>query len=152
MKGYYGDPQSTRQAVDDNGWLHLGDLGVMDENGYVRITGRLKEIIIHGGENIFPREIEDLLFTHPKVAEVAVFGIPDAYYGEAIMAWVKLHAGKIANEEEIKSFCKGQVAHFKIPQHVWFVDEFPLTVTGKMQKFRMREMALEKMSKSLLPD
>lgn len=152
MKGYYGDPEATRQAVDDNGWLHSGDLGVMDGNGYIRITGRLKEMIVRGGENIYPREIEDLLFNHPKVEEVAVFGIPDTYYGEVIMAWIKLHSGKSASEKEIKDFCIGQVAHFKIPQHVWFVDEFPLTVTGKMQKFQMREMALEKMKESERPN
>jgi len=148
MQGYYGDPDATRQAIDDNGWLHSGDLGVMDESGCVRITGRLKEMIVRAGENIYPREIEDFLFTHPKVAEVAVFGLPDDYYGEVVMAWVKLHAGKNATAEEIKDYCRGEIAHFKIPQHVWFVVDFPMTVTGKLQKFRMREMALEKLGVS----
>jgi fatty-acyl-CoA synthase len=120
----------------------------MDESGCMRITGRLKEMIVRAGENIYPREIEDFLFTHPKVAEVAVFGLPDDYYGEVVMAWVKLHAGKNATAEEIKDYCRGEIAHFKIPQHVWFVVDFPMTVTGKLQKFRMREMALEKLGVS----
>ena len=145
MKGYYGDAEATRKAIDANGWLHSGDLGSMDADGYVRITGRLKEMIIRGGENIYPREIEEFIFTHPKVAQVAVFGIPDQYYGEEIMAWVQLRAGQAASEDEIKAFCRGNIAHFKVPKHVWFVEEFPTTVTGKLQKFRMREIALEKM-------
>jgi fatty-acyl-CoA synthase len=145
MKGYYGDSEATRKAVDPNGWLHSGDLGTMDSDGYVRITGRLKEMIIRGGENIYPREIEDFIFTHPKVAEVAVFGVPDDYYGEEVMAWIQLHAGEAATEEEIRDFCKGSIAHFKIPKYIWFVNEFPMTVTGKLQKFRMREMAVEKL-------
>ncbi|MBW2450873.1 MAG: AMP-binding protein [Deltaproteobacteria bacterium] len=146
MKGYYKDPEATREAIDENGWLHSGDLGVMDQEGYVRITGRLKEMIVRAGENIYPREVEDFLFTHPKVAEVAVFGLPDEYYGEVVMSWVKLHAGQTATAEEIREFCKGEIAHFKIPKFVWFVDEFPMTVTGKVQKFRMREITLEKMA------
>ncbi len=146
MRDYYNAPEATSKAIDAQGWLHSGDLGAMDEDGYVRITGRLKEMIIRGGENIYPREIEDFLFTHPKVAAVAVFGIPDAYYGEEVMAWIQLHAGETASEDELRNFCKGQIAHFKIPKYVWFVDEFPMTVTGKLQKFRMREIALEKTS------
>jgi len=145
MQGYYGDPEATRKTIDASGWLHSGDLGTMDADGYLRITGRLKEMIIRGGENIYPAEIEEFLFTHPKIAQVGVFGIPDARYGEAVMAWVQLHAGEHATEDEIRDFCKGKIAHFKIPQQVWFVDEFPMTVTGKLQKFRMREQALEKL-------
>ncbi|MDP2964069.1 MAG: AMP-binding protein [Sulfurimicrobium sp.] len=145
MKGYYGDPEATRKTIDANGWLHSGDLGTMNEDGYVRITGRLKEMIIRGGENIYPREIEEFLFTHPKVAQVAVFGIPDDFYGEEIMAWVQLRAGQSASDEELREFCRGSIAHFKIPRWIWFVEEFPTTVTGKLQKFRMREIALEKM-------
>jgi fatty-acyl-CoA synthase len=145
MKGYYGDPEATRKAIDEHGWLHSGDLGTMDADGYVRITGRLKDMIIRGGENIYPREIEEVLFTHPKVAQVAVFGVPDAFYGEEVMAWLQLHAGQTASEAEIREFCKDRLAHFKIPKYLWFVKEFPTTVTGKLQKFRMREIAIEKL-------
>ena len=147
MRGYYGDPDATKKAIDANGWLHSGDLGSMDADGYLRITGRLKEMIIRGGENIYPREIEELIFTHPKVAQVAVFGVPDEYYGEEVMAWVQLRAGQGADAEEIREFCKANMAYFKVPKYVWFVEEFPMTVTGKLQKFRMREIALEKMEK-----
>ncbi len=146
MQGYYADDEATRKAVDEKGWLHSGDLGSMDADGYLRITGRLKEMILRGGENIYPREIEDALFTHPKIAGVAVFGVPDDFYGEEVMAWLQLHAGEEADEQEIRAFLKGSVAHFKIPRYIWFVDEFPMTVTGKLQKFRMREMALERLS------
>lgn len=145
MRGYYGQPDKTAEAIDEGGWLHSGDLGVMDEEGYVSITGRLKEMIIRGGENIYPREIEDLLYTHPKVATVAVFGIPDNFYGEEVMAWVKLHEGIAADEEELREFCKKHLAHFKVPRYIWFVEDFPMTVTGKLQKYRMRELAQEKM-------
>lgn len=148
MREYYAQPEKTRETIDEAGWLHSGDLGTMDEGGYVRITGRLKDMIIRGGENIYPREIEDLIFSHPKVAEVAVFGIPDDYYGEEVMAWVELHAGESLTEEELHNFCKDSIAHFKIPKHIWFVDEFPMTVTGKLQKFRMREIAVEKMKQN----
>jgi fatty-acyl-CoA synthase len=145
MRGYYGQPDKTAETIDANGWLYSGDLGTMDADGYVQITGRRKEMIIRGGENIYPREIEEFLFTHPKIAQVAVFGIPDEFYGEEVMAWIQLHAGETATEDEIREFCKDQIAHFKIPKHIWFVEEFPMTVTGKLQKFRMREIALEKM-------
>jgi fatty-acyl-CoA synthase len=147
MQGYYGDPEATAKAIDEHGWLHSGDLGTMDADGYVQITGRLKEMIIRGGENIYPREIEDFLFTHPKVMEVAVFGVPSEFYGEQVMAWIQLHPGEEATEEEIRAFCKGRIAHFKIPEYIWFVEEFPMTVTGKLQKFRMREMAIERLQK-----
>jgi fatty-acyl-CoA synthase len=147
MRGYYGDADATAKTVDGAGWLHSGDLGSMDAEGYVRITGRLKEMIIRGGENIYPAEIEAFLFTHPKIAQVAVFGIPDEFYGEEVMAWVQLHAGEQATEDEIKAFCKGQIAHFKIPKYIWIVDGFPMTVTGKLQKFRMREMAVEQLAR-----
>jgi fatty-acyl-CoA synthase len=152
MRGYYGDPEATARAIDDRGWLASGDLGTMDPEGYVRITGRLKEMIIRGGENIYPREIEEVLFTHPGVAEVAVFGVPDAYYGEAVMAWIQLHAGSTTTEAELREFCQDRIAHFKIPKYIWFVDEFPTTVTGKLQKYRMRELAADKLGLSDGPD
>ena len=145
MKGYYGDAAATAKAVDESGWLHSGDLGSMDSEGYVRITGRLKDMIIRGGENIYPAEIEEYLFSHPKVAQVAVFGVPDDYYGEEVMTWIQLRAGEHATEDEIRDYCSGHIAHYKIPKHIWFVEEFPMTVTGKLQKFRMREMAAEKL-------
>ena len=149
MKGYYGDAEATAKAIDAGRWLHSGDLGTMDQDGYLRITGRLKEMIIRGGENIYPREIEEFIFTHPKVAQVAVFGIPDKFYGEEIMAWIQLRTGQSAGEEEIREFCRNNIAHFKIPRYIWFVEEFPTTVTGKLQKFRMREIALERMGQAL---
>jgi fatty-acyl-CoA synthase len=141
MKGYYNDPKSTAEAIEPDGWLHSGDLGLIDENGYVRMTGRIKEMIIRGGENIYPREIEEYLHRCPGIADVQVIGVPDAKYGEEVMAWVKLKHGATLTEQEIKSFCKRQIADFKIPRHVRFVDSFPMTGSGKIQKFRMREIS-----------
>ena len=146
MQGYYNDPEATQKTIDPHGWLASGDLGTMDADGYVQITGRLKEMIIRGGENIYPREIEDLLYTHSDIAEVAVFGVPDEFYGEQIMAWVQLHENSRVSESELRDFLKPSIAHFKIPKYICFVDEFPMTVTGKLQKFRMREMALKNLS------
>jgi fatty-acyl-CoA synthase len=143
MQGYFADPEATKEAKDENGWLHSGDIGVMDADGYLRITGRLKEMIIRGGENIYPAEVEACLFKHPKIAQAAVFGIPDELMGEEIMAWIQLHAGEKASEREIRDFCEDRLAHFKIPGSICFVDDFPTTVTGKIQKFRMREIALK---------
>jgi fatty-acyl-CoA synthase len=143
MQGYYGDPEATAEVIDEHRWLHSGDLGHMDATGYLRITGRLKEMIIRGGENIYPKEIEELIFTHPKVLEVAVFGVPDAFYGEEIVAWIKLHEGKNTTEAEIRDFLRGRIAHFKVPKYIRFVETFPMTVTGKLQKYRMREIALD---------
>ena len=145
MRGYYAAPDKTAQAVDAADWLFSGDLGSMDADGYLRITGRRKEMIIRGGENIYPKEIEAFLFTHPKIAQVAVLGVPDEQYGEAIMAWIQLHQGEHCDEDEIRNYCRDQIAHFKIPKYIWFVDEFPMTVTGKLQKYRMREIAIEKL-------
>ena len=139
MHGYYGQPEKTAEAIDAAGWLRSGDLGTMDADGYVRITGRLKEMIIRGGENIYPREIEDFLFSHPKIAEAAVFGVPDEFYGEEVACWIALHKGETATAEEIIDFCKENIAHFKVPRHIRFVETFPMTVTGKVQKFKMRE-------------
>jgi len=143
MRGYYNDAEKSAATIDPAGWLYSGDLGSMDEDGYLRITGRRKEMIIRGGENIYPREIEDFLFTHPKIAEVAVFGIPDDRLGEQVVAWIQLHSGKQASEEEIRHFCKDKIAHFKIPEYIRFVDELPMTITGKPQKFKMRETMQE---------
>ncbi|MGR9053586.1 MAG: AMP-binding protein [Gammaproteobacteria bacterium] len=143
MRGYADNPEATFDAIDRQGWLHSGDLGVMDEDGYVSITGRMKEMIIRGGENIYPREIEDFIYTHPKVAAVAVFGLPDPFYGEIVAAWIRLHADAECSAEEIRDYCRGQLAHFKIPEIIEFVESFPMTVTGKLQKFKMREMTVE---------
>jgi len=148
MRGYYGQPEKTMEAIDPTSWLYSGDLGSMDEYGYVQITGRCKEMIIRGGENIYPREIEDFIFTHPKVAEVAVFGIPDEHYGEQVAAWIQLRSNETATEEEIRKFCKDNIAHFKIPKYIHFVAGFPLTVTGKIQKFKMREEMIDLLGKA----
>jgi fatty-acyl-CoA synthase len=141
MRGYYNNPEATQQAIDSAGWLHSGDMAVMDEQGYVQITGRIKDMICRGGEKIFPREVEEFLFTHPKIAEAYVIGVPDNYYGEQVMAWVKLKDGKTMNGEELQSFCRGRIMDYKIPHHVKFVEDFPKTVTGKVQKFKMREIS-----------
>jgi fatty-acyl-CoA synthase len=139
MRGYYNDPEATRRTIDDAHWLHGGDLAVMDDDGYVRITGRLKDMICRGGEKIFPREVEEFLFTHPAIAEAYVFGVSDEYYGEDVAAWVKLKDGERLTEQELRDYCRGQIMDYKVPRRVKFVAEFPTTVTGKIQKFRMRE-------------
>jgi fatty-acyl-CoA synthase len=141
MRGYFNNPQSTSRIIDTAGWLHGGDLAVMDERGYVRITGRIKDMICRGGEKIFPRETEEFLFTHPKIAEAYVIGIPDPYYGEQPIAWVKLKEGESMTSEELIGFCRGQIMDYKIPTQVKFVAEFPTTVTGKIQKYKMREQS-----------
>jgi fatty-acyl-CoA synthase len=140
MLGYYKNPEATAAAIDKEGWLHSGDLAIRLPNGYYKITGRLKDMVIRGGENIYPREIEEFLFTHPAVEQAAVFGIPDAKYGEELAAWIKLKAGQQATADEIREFCKQKLAHYKVPRHVRLVDSFPQTVTGKIQKFRMRDI------------
>jgi fatty-acyl-CoA synthase len=143
MAGYDDEPEATSRAIDREGWLHTGDLAVVDESGHFQITGRAKEMIIRGGENIYPREVEEFLFTHPKIAEVAVVGLPDRRLGEVVLAWIRLAAGEFSTEEEIRDFCKGRIAHFKIPQHIRFVESFPTTVSGKIQKFRIRALEIE---------
>lgn len=142
MLGYWNNPEATGQAIDEVRWMHTGDLAVMQEDGYVNIVGRLKDMIIRGGENVYPREIEEFLYTHPKVADVQVVGLPDARYGEAVCAWIKLKEGEAATEEEIVEYCRGQIATYKIPRYVRFTDEFPMTITGKVQKFKMREVSI----------
>ena len=143
MKGYDNDLEATARAVDSDGWLHSGDLATMSEDGNVRITGRAKELIIRGGENIYPREIEEFLHAHPKIADVYVVGLPDERLGERVLAWVQLKSGEKATEDEIKQFCQEKIAHFKIPEFIRFVDEFPMTVTGKVQKFVIRQKEIE---------
>ena len=145
MKGYWNDADKTRDAIDEAGWMRTGDLATMDERGYVNIVGRLKDMVIRGGENVYPREIEEFLYRHPKIQDVQVIGVPDPKYGEEICAWIKLHAGQTATAEEIREFCKGQIAHYKIPRYIEFVPEFPMTITGKIQKFVMREQTIEKL-------
>ncbi|WP_323986622.1 AMP-binding protein [Pseudomonas canadensis] len=142
MLGYWNNPDATREAIDAAGWMHTGDLASMDAQGYVCIAGRNKDMIIRGGENVYPRELEEFFFTHPAVADVQVIGIPDERYGEAIVAWIKFHPGHVASELELQTWCKGRIAHFKTPKYFKFVDEFPMTVTGKVQKFRMREISI----------
>ncbi len=144
MKGYYNKPVETAEAISPDGWLHTGDLAYRTPDGYYRISGRIKDMIIRGGENLYPREIEELLYTHPKVADVQVVGLPDPQFGEEACAWVRLKAGEKATEEELKQFCQGRMAHFKIPRYVVFVTEYPTTVTGKVQKYKLREMGIER--------
>jgi len=146
MKGYYNNPEASRQAIDADGWLHTGDLAAMDENGYFRITGRGKDVIIRGGENIYPREIEEFLHTCPGVSSVQVIGVPDAVYGEQVMAWVKPLPGAKLTPEAITQFSEGRIAKYKIPKYIKFVDSFPMTVTGKVQKFKMREISIQELS------
>jgi len=143
MKGYDGDPDGTALVIKEDGWLHTGDLGVMREDGCIHITGRSRDVIIRGGENIYPREVEEFLYTHPKVDEAQVVGIPNARLGEIVVAWVRLRPNIEATEEEIRSFCGGQIAYYKIPEHVRFVDSFPATLSGKIQKYKMREFEIE---------
>lgn len=148
MQGYWNDPERTAEAIDAEGWMHTGDLGVIDAEGYCNIVGRVKDMIIRGGENVYPREVEEYLYRHPKIADVQCFGVPDDKYGEELCAWVVLKPGETAEAEEIRDFCRGQIAHYKIPRYVKFVDAFPMTVTGKAQKFIMRERMSEELGLS----
>ncbi|MCY7864846.1 AMP-binding protein [Bacillus spizizenii] len=143
MKGYYKDEEATRKAINPDGWLFTGDLAVMDEDGYCRITGRLKDMLIRGGENIYPREIEEFLYRHPDILDVQVVGVPDTKFGEEAAAWIKLKDGKTASPEEIKDYCKGKIARHKIPRYVIFTDEYPMTASGKIQKYKLREKTIE---------
>lgn len=143
MLGYWDDPQRTAEGVDRAGWMHTGDLATMDDEAYINIVGRIKDLIIRGGENVYPREIEEFLHGHEEIVDVQVIGVPDAKYGEELMAWVVLRPGAAVSEEEIREYCRGRIAHFKVPRYVRVVDEFPMTVTGKIQKFKLRERAIE---------
>ena len=143
MRGYDGDREATSRAIDSDGWLHTGDLATMRSDGTFRITGRVKDMIIRGGENVYPREIEEFFYTHPKVSDVQVVGVPDARLGEAVAAWIRLKPGVAAAEDELRDFCAGKIAHFKVPKYIRLVDEFPMTVTGKIQKFRIRQIEID---------
>jgi fatty-acyl-CoA synthase len=143
MRGYWNDEAKTREAIDEAGWMHTGDLATMDDEGYVNIVGRLKDLVIRGGENVYPREVEEFLYRHPKVLDVQVVGVPDPKYGEELCAWIRLRDGQQASADEIRDFCRGQIAHYKIPRHVRFVDAFPMTITGKVQKYLMRRESIE---------
>ena len=143
MRGYWSEPEKTAAAIDADGWMHTGDLAVMDDEGYVNITGRIKDLIIRGGENVSPREIEEYLYTHPDIVDVQVVGVPDARYGEEICAFVQARPGSEVDTESVRAFCSGRIAHFKVPRYVIVVDEFPMTVTGKIQKYLLRETATE---------
>ena len=143
MLGYWDADDRTAEAIDEDGWMHTGDLAIMDNDGYVNIVGRIKDMIIRGGENIYPREIEEFLYTHPDIVEVQAIGVPDSRYGEQVAAWIQLREGAAITDEAIKDFCRGQIAHYKVPRYVMFVDEFPMTITGKIQKYVMRQKSIE---------
>ena len=142
MTGYWNDPERTAAAIDADGWMHTGDLGVMADDGYVNIVGRIKDMVIRGGENIYPREIEEFLYTHPDIEDVQVIGVPDAKYGEELMAWIKPRPGATVDLASVREFCTGRIAHYKVPRYVKIVDEFPMTVTGKVRKVEMRERSI----------
>ncbi|WP_176599070.1 MULTISPECIES: AMP-binding protein [Sphingobium] len=146
MIGYWGDPEQTAAAIDAEGWMHSGDTAILDEEGYCQIVGRSKDMIIRGGENVYPREIEEFLYTHPAIQDVQVIGVPDDHYGEEVCAWIRCHDGASLDEEELRMFCRGRIAHYKIPRHIRFVTDFPMTVTGKIQKFAMRDAMVKELS------
>jgi fatty-acyl-CoA synthase len=152
MQGYWDDTERTSEAIDEDGWMHTGDLAVMADDGYVNIVGRIKDMVIRGGENIYPREIEEFLYTHPAVADVQVVGVPDPKYGEELMAWIMLRPGTSATDDELREFCRGAIAHYKVPRYIRFVDEFPMTVTGKVQKFLMREQSIAELGLAPAPE
>jgi len=145
MKGYHRNRKATSEAIDSDGWLHTGDLAVMNTDGYVNITGRARDMIIRGGENIYPREIEEFLYTHPKISDAQVIGVPDRKFGEEVMAWIRLKEGETSTVEELRAFCKGKIAHYKVPRFFKFVTEYPMTISGKVQKYRMREIAIQEL-------
>ena len=148
MLGYWDDPERTAEAVDKNGWMRTGDLATMDADGYCNIVGRIKDMVIRGGENVYPREVEEFLYRHAAIQDVQVFGVPDARYGEEICAWIKVRAGERLTEQDVKTFCQGQIAHYKVPRHIRFVEDFPMTVTGKVQKFIMRQTMTQELGQS----
>ncbi|HJP67800.1 MAG TPA: AMP-binding protein, partial [Sphingomicrobium sp.] len=139
MRGYWNDDEKTAEALDADGWMHTGDLATLDAAGYCNIVGRIKDLVIRGGMNLYPREIEEFLYRHPKIQDVHIFGVSDDFYGEELCAWIKVRSGEQLTADEVRSFCTGQITHDKVPRYIEFVDEFPMTVTGKVQKFAMRE-------------
>jgi fatty-acyl-CoA synthase len=145
MLGYWNEPEKTKEAIDEAGWMHTGDLATMDADGYLNIVGRIKDMVIRGGENVYPREVEEFLYSHPAIADVQVIGVPDEKYGEELCAWVRVREGESVSEDDVREFCRGKLAHFKVPRYVLVVDEFPMTVTGKIQKFKMREVSIERL-------
>jgi fatty-acyl-CoA synthase len=149
MPKYWNEPDKTASAIDEARWIASGDIAVVDDEGYFQIVGRIKDMLIRGGENIFPREIEDFLYTHPAIEQVEVIGAPDEKYGEEVCAWIKLRDGQSATEEDIRAFCEGQIAHFKIPRYIKFVDTFPMTITGKVQKFVMRDQMAKELEQAI---
>jgi fatty-acyl-CoA synthase len=142
MLGYWNEPGKTAEAIDAARWMHTGDLAVMDEAGYLNIVGRIKDMVIRGGENVYPREVEEFLYSHPAIEDVQVVGVPDVKYGEELCAWVKLRPGQELTAEQVREYCQGKIAHYKIPRYVRFTGDFPMTVTGKVQKFKMREASI----------
>jgi fatty-acyl-CoA synthase len=142
MLGYWDDAERTAEAIDAAGWMHTGDLATMDEDGYLNIVGRSKDMVIRGGENVYPREVEEFLYSHPAVHDVAVFGVPDDRYGEELCAWIQVKEGATVTEDEVREFCKGRIAHYKVPRYVQVVEAFPMTISGKVQKYKMRETAV----------
>jgi fatty-acyl-CoA synthase len=145
MLGYWDDISATEAAIDRAGWMHTGDLAVMRPDGYVNIIGRLKDMVIRGGENIYPREVEEFLYTHPAIADVQIIGVPDPKYGEELCAWIRLRDGSTLTDDEVRGYCRGQIASFKIPRYIRFCDGFPLTVTGKVRKVEMREISIREL-------
>ena len=145
MQGYWGDPEQTSKSIDSEGWMHTGDLAIIDSQGYCKIVGRVKDMLIRGGENVYPLEIEEFLLSHPSIQDVQVFGVPDEKYGEEVCAWVKVSKSNEVSSQDIKSFCEGQISHYKIPRYVKIVKEFPMTITGKPQKYIMRENMIKEL-------
>ena len=148
MQGYWGDDARTREAIDAEGFMHTGDLATMDDEGYVNIVGRIKDMVIRGGENVYPREIEEFLYRHPQIQDVQVVGVPDQKFGEELCAWIIAKPGQTLDEAGVREFCKGKIAHYKVPRYMKFVDAFPMTITGKIQKFRIRELMQEELGLS----
>lgn len=144
MKGYYKNEEATKAAIDHEGWLHTGDIAIMDEDGYIEITGRIKDMVIRGGESVYPREIEEFLYQHPEIQDVQVVGVPDPKYGEELMAWIIPKEGAVLEAEDVRAYCKGKISHHKIPRYVEFTDSYPMTASGKIQKYLLREMSADR--------